>query len=63
MALLQLAGYAAAFAVIATRHRVAWPAPLLGGGLFALLNVAFLIAFKRYLRSDYGGRWARTARS
>lgn len=63
VALLQVAGYAAALLAYATRDRIAWPAPVLAGVLFALLNVAFLVAFKRYLRSDYGGPWARTART
>lgn len=63
LALLQLAGYGMTLAAYATRDRIAWPTPVLAAVLFALLNVAFLVAFKRYLHSDYGGRWTRTART
>lgn len=59
---LQVAGYALAAIVFATRTLLPWPAALRGGMLFVLLNAAFMVAFVRYVRGDYRGSWRRTVR-
>lgn len=60
---LQLAGYAAALLVYATRRVLRWPAPLRGGMLFLVLNAAFVVALLRYACGAYGGSWRRTVRA
>ena len=62
LAVLQVAGYAFAVAAFTLRGRVAWPGPVNGALLFAVLNVAFLVAFKRFLWGDFRGSWRRTER-
>jgi hypothetical protein len=59
----QLAGYAFAYLVFVLRDRVGWPKVVKAGLFFAVLNVAFLIGFKRFITSDYRGSWRRTERS
>ena len=59
----QLAGYAFAYLVFVMRDRVEWPKVVKAGLFFAVLNVAFLIGFKRFITSDYRGSWRRTERS
>lgn len=62
-AVFQLAGYAAAIAVFCLRNRYAWPSSVRAALLFAVLNLAFLVAFKRYIAADYSGSWRRTERA
>lgn len=59
----QLAGYAAATLVFLLRDRIAWPGAVQAALLFVVLNLAFLVGFKRYLTADYGGGWRRTERA
>jgi cellulose synthase/poly-beta-1,6-N-acetylglucosamine synthase-like glycosyltransferase len=63
LTILQLAGYAAATFVFLSRDRFAWPSAVRAGLLFAVLNVAFLVGFKRFLTADYSGGWRRTDRA
>ena len=62
-AVSQLLGYAAAIAVFWLRNRYAWPKSIRAALLFATLNLAFLVAFKRFLAADYSGSWRRTERA
>ena len=61
--ILQLTGYVAAFVLFLTRNLVPWPSLFMSAMLFAVLNWAFLVAFKRFLFADYRGSWRRTERS
>jgi cellulose synthase/poly-beta-1,6-N-acetylglucosamine synthase-like glycosyltransferase len=60
---VQFLGYAFAYLVFVLRDRVKWPKIVKAGLFFAVLNVAFLIGFKRFIMSDYRGSWKRTERS
>jgi cellulose synthase/poly-beta-1,6-N-acetylglucosamine synthase-like glycosyltransferase len=63
IAILQLAGYAVAMLVFVTRDRFEWPGLIKSALFFAVLNVAFLVGFKRFITSDYRGSWRRTERT
>jgi len=58
----QLLGYALLLVANAVRGRVRLPKWLLGVLLLAGLNLAFAVAFWRYLCNDAQGQWSRTAR-
>jgi cellulose synthase/poly-beta-1,6-N-acetylglucosamine synthase-like glycosyltransferase len=61
-AALQLAGYAVALFAFLSRDRIRWPGIVHAGVFFAVLNVAFLVAFRRFVTADYRGSWRRTER-
>lgn len=63
MAILQLLGYSVAAFVFITRDRIRWPGLIRSALFFAVLNVAFLMGFKRFITSDYRGSWRRTERA
>jgi len=46
----------------ASRSRMPWPRVVRLPMLFAVLNVAFLVAFVRYICGDFRGSWTRTER-
>jgi cellulose synthase/poly-beta-1,6-N-acetylglucosamine synthase-like glycosyltransferase len=58
----QLLGYAALLAANAVRARVKLPRWLSGVLLLGGLNLAFAVAFWRYLCNDTQGQWSRTHR-
>ena len=62
LALAQIGGYACALGVFSLRTRIALPRAVNGALLFGMLNVAFLVAFKRFLTGDFRGSWRRTER-
>ena len=62
MAILQCTGYATALLVFVFRNRIAWPGFIRSALFFAVLNVAFLIGFKRFVVGGYRGSWRRTER-
>lgn len=59
---MQLAAYAAAWTIYATRQSIAWPGLLRSFSLFFVVHAAFLVAFFRFLRGAYTGGWQRTER-
>ncbi len=59
----QVLGYTFAYGVFVTRDRIKWPKIIKAGLFFAVLNVAFLVGFKRFITSDYRGSWRRTERT
>lgn len=58
----QVLSYSLLFAANAARSRVKLPKMLAGVLLLAGLNLAFAVAFWRYLCNDAEGRWSRTHR-
>ena len=62
MAIVQCVAYATALLVFVSRNRIAWPGFILSALFFAVLNVAFLSSFKRFVAADYRGSWRRTER-
>lgn len=62
LALLQVAGYGLALVAFLFRDHVRWPGVVQSGVFFAVLNVAFLVAFRRFIAADYRGSWRRTER-
>lgn len=59
----QLFGYALLGLGLLTRERIAFP-PLISAPLFVFaLNVAFMVAFWRYLRGNVSAQWHRTERA
>lgn len=63
LTVLQLTGYVGAVLVFQTRNRISWPAVVRAGLFFAVLNLAFLVGFKRFVSGTYGGSWRRTERA
>jgi hypothetical protein len=63
VAAFQLIGYVLALFVFTTRDRFEWPRIIKAALFFAVLNVAFLVGFKRFISSDYRGSWRRTERA
>lgn len=63
LTVMQLAGYAAATLVFLLRDRIAWPNAIRAALFFAVLNLAFLVGFKRFVTADYSGSWRRTERA
>ena len=63
LTILQLAGYVGAVLVFQTRNRISWPAVVRAGLFFAVLNLAFLVGFKRFVSGAYAGSWRRTERA
>lgn len=63
LTVVQLVGYAAAALVFLLRDRITWPGAVQAALLFIVLNLAFLVGFKRYLTADYSGGWRRTERA
>jgi hypothetical protein len=62
LAIFQCVGYTTALFVFVSRDRIAWPGFLRSALLFAVLNVAFLIGFARFVVGAYRGSWHRTER-
>ena len=58
----QLLGYIFASFVFITRDKITWPRLIKSALFFAVLNIAFLVGFKRFVLSDYRGSWRRTDR-
>jgi cellulose synthase/poly-beta-1,6-N-acetylglucosamine synthase-like glycosyltransferase len=58
----QVVAYLAAWIVYATRHSISWPGILRLSSLFVVINLAFGIAFIRFLRGGDTGGWRRTER-
>lgn len=59
---IQVIAYSMAWLVYATRRAVAWPGLLRLFALFVVVNLAFGIAFVRFLRGSDSGGWRRTER-
>jgi cellulose synthase/poly-beta-1,6-N-acetylglucosamine synthase-like glycosyltransferase len=59
---IQVIAYSTAWLVYATRRAVAWPGVMRLFSLFVVVNVAFGIAFVRFLRGGDSGGWRRTER-
>lgn len=62
LAILMAAGAAFAGLVYATRESLPWPGAVKGASFLAMLNLAFLVGFWRFLNGNYRGSWRRTQR-
>lgn len=59
---IQVIAYLTAWIVYATRQTVSWPGILRLFSLFVVINLAFGIAFTRFMRGGVSGGWQRTER-